>query len=100
MRQQTTWIRLENFVPCLELLAHIGETELDETSRTAFEGSIGNTEFDADQWFDLPLGTLNVGIAREDGGKVFMCVEAPHGFARAVDAVTFACASYHLRSLA
>ncbi|GBF04865.1 hypothetical protein DAERI_030031 [Deinococcus aerius] len=96
MRAHSAWILGANFLPCLELLARVGETVLDEGMRGAFEGGLSGTNYDEGLWYDLPLGVLTVGIAKEESGKVFLRVTAPHGFARAVDAVTFACASYRL----
>lgn len=93
-----SWIHGANFLPCLELLARVGEADLDEGTREAFEGGLSNTDHDDDIWYDLPLGVLTVGVAKEESGKVFLRVNAPHGFARAVEAVTFACASYRLET--
>ncbi|WP_157465035.1 hypothetical protein [Deinococcus apachensis] len=80
----------------MELLARVGETTLDDGLKGAFEGGLKGTDYDGNVWYDLSLGMLTVGVAKEESGKVFLRVNAPHGFARAVDAVTFACASYRL----
>lgn len=85
-------------MPCLELLARVGEATLDQGIREAFEGGLRGTDYDGDVWYEFPLGVLHIGVAREESGKVFLRVNAPHGFARAVDAVTFACASYRLET--
>ncbi|MBB5232985.1 hypothetical protein [Deinococcus budaensis] len=98
MKAHTAWIHGANFLPCLDLFARVGETVLDDGVRGAFEGGLKDTDHDAGVWYDLPLGVLTVGVAKEESGKVFLRVNAPHGFARAVEAVTFACASYRLET--
>lgn len=98
MSQFSGWIWTDNLLPCLALLASVGETELDEGTRDAFEGGLKDTDFDSDRWYDLPLGRLTVGLAREESGKVHTRIEAPHGFGRAVEAVVLACSTYRLEA--
>lgn len=85
-----------NFEPCLELLAQVGETELDDGARAAFVDGLNGTIIGEQAFFERPLGKLTVAVARGDDNKVHLRVDAPHGFGRAVEAVTRACATYRL----
>ena len=89
-------IHMFNFEPCLELLAQVGETQLDDATRAAFVHGLSATIFDSEDFFSQPLGKLTVAVARGEDSKVHLRVEAPHGFGRAVEAVTHACATYRL----
>lgn len=94
----TAWIHLGNLRPCLELLAGVGETELNEGARNAFESGLSETDYATDHWFELPLGKLAVALAKGEGGRIHTRVEAPHGFGRAVEAVKWACSMYKLET--
>ena len=89
-------IHMFNFEPCLELLAQVGETELDDATRSAFVTGLNGTIFGSEEFYSQPLGKLTVAVARGDQNKVHLRVDAPHGFGRAVEAVAHACATYRL----
>ncbi len=98
MSVQDGWILPVNLRPCLDLLARVGETTLEDSTEAAFEEALNGTDAAQDRWYSLTLGRLGVQLARADGHRIHLRVEAPHGFGRAVDAVTLACATYRLEA--
>ena len=96
---QEGWIRADNLKSCLDLLGQVGEVELDEGIWDAFYGGLKDTDFEGNRWYGLPLGKLEVSIAKHEEGSGMLCVrvEAPHGFGRAVDVVLLTCFSYDLK---
>jgi len=85
-------------VACLELLAFAGGIVLDKTMREAFEGGLIIADAEDGGWYALPLGELEVGVARDEEGTgvTFVKVQAPQLLEAAVAVVLHACASYNL----
>ncbi|ULH16770.1 hypothetical protein MF271_09465 [Deinococcus sp. KNUC1210] len=63
-----SWIPAENFVTCLELLAFVGNTELTESFRIAFEGGLHSTSWGREEYYTLPLGSLEVSVMNDEEG--------------------------------
>ncbi|UQN06381.1 hypothetical protein [Deinococcus sp. QL22] len=101
MKSQTALIADSNFIPCLQLLANVGDVELDAGIQSAFEGGLIGTD-EEDTWYEWPVGKLVVAVKRDEIGMglIWFRVQVPHGFTRAVDVVLHACGSYRLNEKA
>ncbi|MFC5848218.1 hypothetical protein [Deinococcus petrolearius] len=93
-------VQARNLAACLDLLAGVGETELDGGLLAAFES--GLAEGGPDGWTAHPLGKLSAEAARVAArpDRIAFRVEAPHGYTRAVSAVLRACDGYVLEAQA
>ncbi|WP_288481346.1 hypothetical protein [uncultured Deinococcus sp.] len=96
------YIQARNLAACLDLLAGVGETELDGGVLAAFETGLKGTSPDRDRWTVHALGRLTAEAARVNigAGLIAFRVEAPHGYTRAVSAVLRACGEYFLEAQA
>jgi hypothetical protein len=95
------WILALNLRPGLEMLARVGENELDEAALNACVGTLPATAEADGQWYAHTLGRLQVQLVRAaEGDRVTLKVEAPHGDRRAVEAVTMACNTSVLQDIA
>lgn len=96
------YIQARNLAACLDLLAGVGETELDAGLLEAFGTGLEGSNPDRDRWTVHALGKLTAEAARVNigAGLIAFRVEAPHGYTRAVSAVLRACGEYFLEAQA
>lgn len=83
-----------NFIFCLELLAWVGNVELNESLRDAFEGGLHDTDWESDRRYELPLGGLEVSIAKDDAGYISIQVKSAQAEIQAVELALYVTASY------
>jgi hypothetical protein len=86
----------ENFIPCLELLAWAADAKLDESLIDAFEGGLLGTDEDADRWYELPWGNIEVAIARNVEGYIFFQVKSNDKDTPVVELALYAAYTYRL----
>ena len=87
-----------NFVLCLELLAWVGQVELDESLRDAFEGGLLDTDWESGRRYELPLGGLEISVAKDEESYVSVQVKPAQVDIQAVELALYVAASYGMTS--
>ncbi len=87
-----------SFIPCLELLAWVGDVQLDEELRDALQGGLLNTDWDSDRRYELPLCGLEVSVARDDEGYVAFRVTYPQEDIQTVELALHVATRYRMVS--
>ena len=78
-----------NFIPCLELLAWVGQVELDESLRDAFEGGLLATDWEAGRRFELALGSFEIRVAKDEEGYISVQVTSAQVDTQAVEVALY-----------
>ena len=85
-----------NFIPCLELLAWVGQVELDESLRDAFEGGLLATDWEAGRRFELALGSFEIRVAKDEEGYIAVQVTSAQVDTQAVEVALHVAAGYRM----
>ncbi|MGY2894512.1 hypothetical protein [Deinococcus sp. UYEF24] len=85
-----------NFILCLELLAWVGQVEMDESLRDAVEGGLLDTDWDSDRRFELPLGRLEISVAKDEESYVSVQVKSAQADIQAVELALHVDAGYRM----
>ena len=85
-----TWIRQENLIPVLSLLAELAHYRFDPDDIAAVEHGIENTDDEANRWFEYPLHgeqSLEVQLALDSESPIVLHirVQAPENIRREVE---------------
>ena len=86
----------ENFIPCLELLVWAADAALDESLIDAFEGGLLETDHDADRWYELPWGNIEVAVARDVESYIYFRVKSDDEDTPVVELALYAAYTYRL----